>query len=438
VVFLASACCLRQISGTDLYDGGETDLSDAGPDAGVGAGVDAGFDAGPCASLDAWSRPRLACVAARDAGACQPGPASNLNDFGTYSPTLWMGDIASADMNGDGLLDLVAARFPHAEDGGYGLGLDVFLARSDGGLSPPVHYPGTFGFSLAVGDLDDAGPGVVVANGGELDVFANDGSGGLTPVGALEVSQYFGIDQIAIVDLNQDGLADIVFSGGIAPALSGSIDVFWGQPCGGFAGPSVVAAAGGNASIAFAVGDLNGDCLPDLVANTTDYSQLMVMLNEGDGGFQTSLYPTPALGGVTLLPTADGIPDLVVGVTGYPFDNQLVDDGLQLLWNRGDGTFATGPDHRVGGYGTIVGDFNGDCIPDLVTSFGTDCSGGSWQATVLLGDGDGGFGDSTTLNGAGLASGRFALLGPVREPRALAVGDSCGHGLRVFGDASSH
>jgi hypothetical protein len=185
------------------------------------------------------------------------------------------------------------------------------------------------------------------------------------------------------------------------------------------------------------VADLNQDGLADIAANTSDGSQLAVLLNQGDGGFRTALYATSALGTMALMPNAGTGPDLVLSDTGYSNGGLNFGGGVQILTNVGDGTFAIGPNMQVpGGQFVAIGDFNGDCIPDIATSSSTTCA--DWQASVLYGDGDGGFAPAVSLPAIGYV-GSLAALGPVEDPRALAAdtGGGCiNAGVVVYGDAS--
>jgi hypothetical protein len=57
---------------------------------------------------------------------------------------------------------------------------------------------------------------------------------------------------------------------------------------------------------------------------------------------------------------------------------------------------------------------------------------------VFFGDADGGFGARKSLVPTGSCPLGLAALGPVGQPRALAVSDSCAAGITVYGDASRH
>jgi hypothetical protein len=151
-------------------------------------------------------------------------------------------------------------------------------------------------------------------------------------------------------------------------------------------------------------------------------SQLGVFLNQGDGGFSLTQYLTFAYA-VALVPNPGGAPDLVATAPD-----------LEFLKNRGDGTFVV-EDLEQSGVWVKVGDFNGDCIPDIATTWSPECSDRPTIA-ILYGQGDGGFGTAVSLQPTGTGPASLALLGPVASPRALAVGDWCQPGLAIYGNAS--
>src|SRR5690606_2654408 len=92
----------------------------------------------------------------------------------------------------------------------------------------------------------------------------------------------------------------------------------------------------------------------------------------------------------------DGVLDLVTA--------DSLDRTASVLLGTGDGSFGDATSFSVGGgypYSIITGDFNGDGVLDLVTA---NSSGGSDMASVLLGLGGGSFAAATQFSVGGDAN----------------------------------
>lgn len=182
------------------------------------------------------------------------------------------GDVALADLDGDGDRDLVALT---------GGGVTVLSNRGDGTFAPAVTYPaGIEPTALAVGDLDgDAKPDVAVVNyGGEtpLSVFLNTGAGKLAPPVGYAAEGF--LTSVEMGDLDGDGHRDL-----LVLDSSSRLAGFMNQGDGTFA--PAVSYAGADTINAFAVGDVTGDGLADVVvAHTLTYEGPSLVWFAGDVG----------------------------------------------------------------------------------------------------------------------------------------------------------
>jgi PKD domain-containing protein/VCBS repeat protein/flagellar hook capping protein FlgD len=262
----------------------------------------------------------------------------------------------------------------------------IELAPS-GASGQPFGAPTQFGTApgpgdAAVGDLNgDGALDLVTAHQGSgiVSVLLGDGSGALQP--HREYATGTGPFRILVRDMNQDGILDVLTLGQAA------VSVLLGNGDGSFRERADFPTANPQGpSTFFAIADLNADSKLDVVV--VGFGIVSVFLGNGDGTFaprtDDDRWGVAYSVAVTDL-NGDSKPDIAFSKGG----------GITVLFGNGDGTFGYGgytPVYHVpsGGDPDIiaVGDLNGDGKSDLATVvFDVHI------LSVLLGNGDGTFGD---------------------------------------------
>jgi len=274
--------------------------------------------------------------------------------------------------------------------------------------------------SVVVGDLNgDGKTDLAIANFGSnnVTVLFGNGSGGFTPASGCPFTVGTAPTSIAIGDFNGDGIPDLA----VVNSGDNTVSLMLGNGSGGFTvklGPihlpkvhRLVATGGYPQSIK--VADFNGDGNADLAVADYGGGDVTVLLGNGAAAFTPSAgSPFPAGTNPFSLTVADfngdGHADIAVANQGSNNVTLLLGDGT------GGFTQAAGSPFVVDNHPNSVatGDFNGDGKPDLAIANKADNT-----VTVLLGNGSGGF---TAAAGSPFASG----MGPF----SIAVGDMNGDG----------
>jgi len=288
--------------------------------------------------------------------------------------------VALGDVNSDKNIDILVAQHDNTE-------VTILLGNGRGEFNPAPNSPVLAGregrshtHDIATADVNGDGKLDVLttnANDNSVSILLGDGKGNFKPAEGSPVrAGRHPYDVVALNDLNADGKLDL-----ITPNLMGNaVTVMMGDGKGGFASAQGSPFPLGPRPGYVAIADLNEDGKPDIVATHDDDPLVAVLLGDGAGGFKPaagSPFTTPksvwgtGIGDVN----GDGKKDLVMGSSNH--------DGITILLGDGKGAFtiASGSPFPAGKLTTYVAlaDFNKDGKLDIVAS-----NYASGDLTVLL------------------------------------------------------
>jgi hypothetical protein len=316
--------------------------------------------------------------------------------------------VATADFNGDGIPDL-------AIGGTVSLGgpweekVSIYLNNGNGtfnwaGDFDVVQTPYSLSpTNILAADFNNDGKVDLVVDDGMFTTCVLIGNGDGTFQSPTPIS---GLPQgggsISAADFNLDGKLDLIVA---LPGYSGYLYMLLGNGDGTLQSPILL-----STGVSFVTtGDVNNDGKPDIIFDGVN--SLNVFLGDGQGNFTQSQYISglhdqanaPFLGDLN----GDGVPDLVVGAVQG-------DGPLYVLLGNGDGTFGNRSTLFPGSPQTftriVLADVNHDGKLDVV---GTDLS--MQEVAVFLGNGDGTLRSPLAyysgLNPGGLVAADFNLDG---------------------------
>ncbi len=311
------------------------------------------------------------------------------------------GPVVSGDFNRDGWPDLAIAN----SQGGDGA-LYVYLGIGDGNFNLASVNPGIPAAVSQIQTADINGDGnldLVMASwgGSVVTVMLGDGKGGFSPGETITFSQ--GVQILLLGDMNGDGKIDIVAAEcaqrNVPPC---SVEVKLNKGNGTFAAGQKLALSGAPSSATLA--DVNGDGKLDLLVS--EGKKIVIWRGIGNGTFQTATYVTPP---VYCTPTSNCI-DWIAGfaVADYYNNGKLHIAILQMheskdgsndgtddtstvytYKNGGSATFTKSAAINIGPEDTIIAaDLNGDRNQDILVTNGNVRADNGY---FLLGNGNGSF-----------------------------------------------
>jgi uncharacterized protein (TIGR03437 family) len=277
----------------------------------------------------------------------------------------------SGDFNGDGVPDVAILT---------NAGFAIALSQKNGSFQPlnTLYHAALTINGLAVADFNgDGKPDIATylcnTGGGQTPIHIYTGSGSGSFSDTMPIFLNYCPSALITADLNGDGKPDLISLNDATPGggAYSSVDVFLNQGQGSW---STAKAYGLDATgvVAIAVGDINHDNKPDIVAasqGTRPFS-ITAIVNNGDGTFAPRV-TTPLSLVVTYVSLADlngdGNADLILSFGNAPGAGSTYD--LAYALSNGDGTFQAPVHFAAPNPAAIqIADFNGDGRPDLLYS----------------------------------------------------------------------
>lgn len=290
-----------------------------------------------------------------------------FTDSGQRLGSAWNADVELADMDGDGDVDAVVA--DPASDPSVNVYFNDGHGVFDDSATPAA---GAQVRAIAVGDVDgDGDKDVVCGNNVTVRVLLNDGSGQLADSGQQLGDSYS--NSVTLADVDGDGDLDVIngadkiFTNNLTPAVN---TIWLNNGAGQY---SLSASNIGDKDVSdILFGDLDGDGDLDAFAATNDGSNPgEIWSNDGSGNFtlvsssisgQSSASPISA----SALSDVDGDGDLDIVIYGYEF---------RVYENQGGMNFQPAQIFSsTGSISIVMADIDGDSDPDLVSGkkYGSD------------------------------------------------------------------
>lgn len=279
------------------------------------------------------------------------------------------GEIVTGDINLDGHADLlVASHDSYGITILHGDGKGNFTVSANSPVMMKVgNHPHTHG--LGIGDLNEDGyPDIVTANNADNDIsiVLNDGRGGFIPCPGSPIMVSDGPYPLTVGDVNRDGHLDIVststmFGNRKDPHV---LSLLTGNGKGGFKRSDIPVRTSSPWFVA--IGDINKDNMPDLIATHGERNELTVLLNDNNRFIEADGSPFNLGSHGWHIALSD------VNDDSYPDVLAAADNGIRVLSGDGRGQFkpVKGSPFLTGKgvWRLAVSDVNGDGKPDVLNS----------------------------------------------------------------------
>jgi hypothetical protein len=301
-----------------------------------------------------------------------------IDGTGAQATTIRVGkqpiSIRVNDLNGDHIPDLVVAN-------GGDSSVTILLGKGKGAFREPPgspFYAGCQPNDIAITDLNKDGvPDLVFANHTKkyLTALVGDGRGGFkqmqgSPFTVNSVPHTHGV---VAGDFNHDGNIDLLTdSWG-----NDHIALLLGNSRHGFDSPGTLIQVGKHPYQRLRTADINGDGNLDIITTNLDGNNVTVLLGDGKGGFK-EVRGSPFAAGDSPFGVAigdvngDGKLDLAIVNSPTITSSNTGRDGLTILLGDGKGDFQMmmGSPFRTGAspVQVAIGDINSDGINDVVTT----------------------------------------------------------------------
>jgi hypothetical protein len=332
------------------------------------------------------------------------------SDAAHYTVNVASGNLTSGTGSGTLILNLTGANIKDLAGNGVGGGSFSAAPGSPVTVAPSPQ-------SVAIVDVNGDGiPDILTISGSFLSVLLGTSNGSFSPAPGSPFNLGASAVSMSIADVNGDGIPDIATANG--GGTTTDVSVLLGNGNGSFSSVPGSPFFIGQDPNAVAIGDVNGDGKPDFITANGGIVHVFgesatVLLGTGSGTFSQaagSPYPVGANPMSVAIADVNGDtkPDLVIA--------NHDDNNVSVLLGNGGGSFsaATGSPFAVGTSPTsvVVADINHDGRADIITA-----NSGTNNVSVLLGNVGGGF---TAATGSPFAVGS--------SPRSVAVADVNGDG----------